>query len=111
MDRNTNYGLYEHVEEDAFAGIFPHYTGTVTAVRSEEKAGDDGNKFTVYYFKDSGMQFDPNGNEIVGLVKHVSFQTGDLAGVTSRQTMTQKRGNGKSSTPILMTRRKYRVAV
>lgn len=80
MDRNTNYGLYEHVEEDAFAGIFPHYTGTVTAVRSEEKAGDDGNKFTVYYFKDSGMQFDPNGNEIVGLVKHVSFQTGDLAG-------------------------------
>lgn len=80
MDRNTNYGLYEHVEEDAFAGIFPHYTGTVTAVRSEEKAGDDGNKFTVYYFKDSGMQFDPNGNEIVGLVKHVSFQTGNLAG-------------------------------
>lgn len=80
MDRNTNYGLYEHVEEDAFTGIFPHYTGTVTAVRSEEKAGDDGNKFTVYYFKDSGMQFDPNGNEIAGLVKHVSFQTGDLAG-------------------------------
>lgn len=80
VDRNTNYGLYEHVEEDAFAGIFPHYTGTVTAVRSEEKAGDDGNKFTVYYFKDSGMQFDPNGNEIAGLVKHVSFQTGDLAG-------------------------------
>ena len=80
VDRNTNYGLYEHVEEDAFAGIFPHYTGSVTAVRSEEKAGDDGNKFTVYYFKDSGMQFDPNGNEIVGLVKHVSFQTGDLAG-------------------------------
>ena len=80
VDRNTNYGLYEHVEEDAFAGIFPHYTGSVTAVRSEEKAGDDGNKFTVYYFKDSGMQFDPNGNEIAGLVKHVSFQTGDLAG-------------------------------
>ena len=80
VGRNTNYGLYEHVEEDAFAGIFPHYTGTVTAVRSEEKAGDDGNKFTVYYFKDSGMQFDPNGNEIAGLVKHVSFQTGNLAG-------------------------------
>lgn len=80
VDRNTNYGLYEHVEEDAFAGIFPHYTGSVTAVRSEEKTGEDGNKFTVYYFKDSGMQFDPNGNEIAGLVKHVSFQTGNLAG-------------------------------
>ena len=38
----------------------------------------------------------------------------DKAGIKvldSRQTMTQKRGNGKSSTPILMTRRKYRVAV
>lgn len=80
VDRNTNYGLYEYVEEDAFAGIFPHYTGSVTAVRSEEKTGDDGNKFTVYYFKDSGMEFDPCENEIAGLVKHVSFQTGDLAG-------------------------------
>ena len=83
----------------------------MTAVRSEEKAGDDGNKFTVYYFKDSGMQFDPNGNEIVGLVKHVSFQTGDLAGRDFEANYDSKTGNGKSSTPILMTRRKYRVAV
>lgn len=80
VDRNTNYGLYEYVEEDAFAGVFPHYTGSVTAVRSEEKTGDDGNKFTVYYFQDNGMVFDPNKNEIAGLVKHVSFQTGELAG-------------------------------
>lgn len=82
VDRNTNYGLYEHVEEDAFAGIFPHYTGSVTAVRSEEKTGEDGYKFTVYYFKDSGMAFDPSSkeNQIAGLVKHISFQTGELAG-------------------------------
>lgn len=80
VDRNTNYGLYEYVEEAAFAEIFPHYTGSVTAVRSEEKTGDDGNKFTVYYFRDGGMVFDPNKNEIAGLVKHVSFQTGNLAG-------------------------------
>lgn len=80
IDRNTQYGLYEHVEADAFAGIFPHYTGTVTSVRTEEKTGEDGKKFTVYYFQDSGMQFDPCQNEIAGLVKRVSFQTGDLAG-------------------------------
>lgn len=79
-DRNTHYGLYEHVEEAAFAEIFPHYTGTITSVRSEEKTGEDKKPFTVYYFKDSGMTFDPCANEIVGLVKHVSFQTGDLAG-------------------------------
>lgn len=80
VDRNTNYGLYEHVESEAFAEIYPHYTGTVSIVRTEEKKGDDGKPFTIYYFKDSGMQFDPCKNEIAGLVKHVSFQTGDLAG-------------------------------
>lgn len=80
VDRNTHYGLYEHVEEAAFAEIFPHYTGTITSVRSEEKTGEDKKPFTVYYFKDSGMAFDPCVNEIGGLVKHVSFQTGDLAG-------------------------------
>lgn len=80
VDRNTHYGLFEHVEESAFAGIFPHYTGTVTSVRSEEKTDEDGKKFTVYYFNDEGMLFDPNKNEIAGLVKRISFQTGDLAG-------------------------------
>lgn len=80
VDRNTRYGLYEHVEEAAFAEIFPRYTGTVSTVRSEEKTGDDGKKFTVYYFNDEGMMFDPNKYMIEGLVKRLSFQTGDLAG-------------------------------
>lgn len=82
VDRNTQYGLYEYVEEVAFAEIFPHYTGKVSEVRTEEKTGDDGKKFTVYYFKDAGMTFDPSSkdNEIGGLVKQLSFQTGDLAG-------------------------------
>lgn len=82
VDRNTQYGLYEYVEEAAFAEIFPHYTGTVSSVRSEEKTGEDKKLFTIYYFKDNGMTFDPSSkdNEISGLVKHVSFQTGDLAG-------------------------------
>lgn len=82
VDRNTQYGLYEYVEEAAFAEIFPHYTGTVSSVRSEEKTGEDKKPFTIYYFKDNGMTFDPSSkdNDIAGLVKHVSFQTGDLAG-------------------------------
>lgn len=80
VDRNTQYGLYEYVEEAAFAEIFPHYTGTVTEVRTEEKTGEDGKPFIVYYFADAGMTFDPSDNEIGGLVKQVSFQTGDLTG-------------------------------
>lgn len=80
VDRNTDYGLYEHVEEDAFAGIFPHYTGTVSSVRSQERTGNDGKPFTVYYFKDEGMEFDPCDYEIAGLVKQLSFQSGGLNG-------------------------------
>lgn len=80
VDRNTDYGLYEHVEEDAFAGIFPHYTGTVSSVRSQERNGNDGKPFTVYYFKDEGMEFDPCDYEIAGLVKQLSFQSGELNG-------------------------------
>lgn len=80
VDRNTGYGLYEHVEEDAFAGIFPHYTGTVSSVRSQERTGNDGKPFTVYYFKDEGMEFDPCDYEIAGLVKQLSFQSGELNG-------------------------------
>ena len=73
VDRNTHYGLFEHVEESAFSEIFPKYTGTVTSVRSEEKTDEDGKKFTVYYFNDEGMLFDPNKNEIAGLVKRLSL--------------------------------------
>lgn len=80
IDRNTQYGLFEYVEETAFAEIYPHYTGTVTDVRSEEKKGEDGKSFTVYYFSDSGMQFDPNKSEIGGQIKHISFQSGNLNG-------------------------------
>ena len=80
VDRNTGYGLYEHVEEDAFAGIFPHYTGTISSVRSQERTGNDGKPFTVYYFKDEGMEFDPCDYEIAGLVKQMSFQSGELNG-------------------------------
>lgn len=80
VDRNTDYGLYEHVEEDAFAGIFPHYTGTASSVRSQERTGNDGKPFTVYYFKDEGMEFDPCDYEIAGLVKQLSFQSGELNG-------------------------------
>lgn len=79
VERNTRYGLYEHTEEAAFAGIYPRYTGTVTAVRSEEKENENG-KYTVYYFKDSGMTFNPAEYEIAGLVKRISFQSGDLNG-------------------------------
>lgn len=82
VDINTEkYGIIHDYVEDAFADIYPRYTGTVSSVRSEEKKGDDGKPFTIYYFKDSGLPFDPNDYEIGGLVKRVSFQDGDLAGL------------------------------
>lgn len=87
VDVNTDkYGIIHHYEENAFAGIFPRRTGTVSNVRSEEVTGEDGDTFTVYYFKDPGMNFDPNSYEIGGLVKHISFQEGsELAGLGSEE--------------------------
>ena len=55
--------------------------GTVSSVRSEEVTDEEGKAFTVYYFKDGGMDFDPNDYELAGETKRVSFQSGDLSGL------------------------------
>ena len=81
VDVNTDkYGIIHHFEQEAFSHIYPKRTGTVSEVRSEEVTDEDGNPFTVYYFKDSGLDFDPNSYEIAGLVKQVTFQNGELNG-------------------------------
>ncbi|MBD5193023.1 MAG: hypothetical protein HDS91_00665 [Bacteroidales bacterium] len=76
------YGRVDHFEADAFADIYPRRTGIVSNVRSEVKTGEDGTPFTIYYFSDNSLPFDPNAYEIGGLVKRVSFQEGsELAGL------------------------------
>lgn len=75
------YGVYDCFEENAFSGIYPRRTGCVSSVRSEERKDDSGNPYTVYYFKDEGMGFDPNAYELPGETKRVSFQDGDLEGL------------------------------
>lgn len=86
VDKNTElYGVKEAYEEAAFSDIYPKYIGTVTSVRTEEKENEEGRKYTVYYFKDSGMAFNPMDYQIPDLTFMLAFQTGDLAG----------RGNGE----------------
>ncbi|MFA6726593.1 MAG: hypothetical protein WCS17_00040 [Prevotella sp.] len=80
VEKNTEYGTIEHYEKEAFNDIFPRRTGTVSSVRSEIAKDDDGKEFTVYYFSDGDLNFDPNKYEIASLVKHVIFQDGELAG-------------------------------
>lgn len=81
VDRNVDlYGVKEAWEEAAFAGIYPKYVGSVTSVRSEQLINKEGREYTVYYFKDSGMTFNPNDYEIPEYTKMLAFQTGDLAG-------------------------------
>ena len=76
------YGRVDHYEDAAFADIYPRRTGEVSSVRSEVKTGEDGKPFTIYYFRDNNLPFDPNDYEIGGLVKRVSFQEGsELAGL------------------------------
>lgn len=81
VDKNADlYGIIEDTEESAFADIYPKYTGSVASVRTEEKTNEDGRKYTVYFFKDSGMDWNPEDCQIAGLDFMLRFQTGELAG-------------------------------
>nr|DAN20189.1 MAG TPA: tail protein [Caudoviricetes sp.] len=76
------YGIIHHYEQAAFADIYPRRTGSISEVRHEEVKDKDGKPFTIYYFKDKVLPFNPNDYEIGGLVKRVSFQEGsELAGL------------------------------
>lgn len=79
-DLVERYGVFHHYEQEAFSGIYPRRVGVISSVRWEEVKDPDGNPFTIWYFKDNGLTFDPNDYEIAGLVKHVSFQSGELEG-------------------------------
>lgn len=80
VEQDTHLGIVEHYEREAFSGIYPRRVGKVSSVRSENATGEDGDPFTIYYFKDEELSFDPNTYEIGGLVKQVTFQSGELNG-------------------------------
>lgn len=81
VDKNVDlYGVKEETEETAFSEIYPKYIGTVSSVRTEEKTSEEGRKYTVYYFKDNGMNWNPQDYEIPDLDYMLKFQTGELAG-------------------------------
>ena len=81
VDKNVDlYGVKEETEETAFAEIYPQYVGTVSSVRTEEKISEEGRKYTVYYFKDNGMTWNPKDYEIPDLDYMLQFQTGELEG-------------------------------
>lgn len=75
------YGIHDHYEKDAFSGIYPRRIGTVSSVRAVDTRDEDGNAFTIYYFRDDTLNFDPNDYELAGETKRVSFQGGELAGL------------------------------
>lgn len=76
------FGVIDHFESAAFSHIYPHRTGRVGNVRTAERRNSDGSSYTVYYFTDPGLDFDPNDYEIPALVKRVSFTEGaELSGM------------------------------
>lgn len=62
------------VQEDlkTFDDIYPRRIGLITAVRQ--------NASGIFFFKDSGIDFDPNALQVDGLSKHIIFQSGSLVG-------------------------------
>lgn len=58
IDAFANMKPYEIVPKVViFDEIFPQRTGTITSIRTERKLKDDGTYFTIYYFKDDGIEF------------------------------------------------------
>ncbi len=83
------YGRVDHYESEAFADIYPRRTGTVSSVRSEVRKGEDGKDFTIYYFRDDSLPFNPDDYMIGGKVIRVSFQDGsELAGLGDEEDGT-----------------------
>lgn len=80
VEQDTQLGIIEHYEQAAFEGIYPRRVGQVGTVRHKEATGEDGEPFTIWYFTDPDIPFDPNQYEIGGLVKRVTFQSGELRG-------------------------------
>lgn len=77
LEKNTEYGVIER--EVIFTDVYPRRVGAVSSVRSASQT-IDGQTRQVYYFKDSGLTFNPNTYEIAGLTKHVIFESGELQG-------------------------------
>lgn len=83
------FGVWHRYEQDAFAGIYPRYTGTVSSVRGEEREGADGGTYTAWFFKDDGLPFDPADYVMGGKGPRVSFQEGSaLAGLGTEEDGT-----------------------
>ena len=81
VDKNVDlYGVKEETEEASFSAIYPKYIGTISSVRTEEKENEEGRKYTVYYFKDNSMSFNPDDYQIPEHTYMLEFQTGELAG-------------------------------
>ncbi len=55
-----------------FDNIYPRRTGTITALRTETTKNDDGIEMTVFYFKDSGLNFS-EAYKLPGLTLHLQF--------------------------------------
>lgn len=73
-------GVAELVEEAAFAGIYPRYKGKVTGVSTSIGQSNDGSQYLIYIVADTAIPFNPNEYEMPGLVKHITFQSGELMG-------------------------------
>lgn len=76
----NTYGVIHHYETQAFAHIYPRRIGTVGVVQSEDRSPKEGDKFTVYYFSDTALTFNPNEYLLGGETLKMVFESGELQG-------------------------------
>ena len=81
LDQDTDkYGVIHHYEEEAFSDIYPRRIGKISGVRNKTVKDHEGKPYTIYYFKDNSLDFNPNDYKIPQLVMNVTFESGELMG-------------------------------
>jgi hypothetical protein len=106
IENNTDkYGIVENTA--VFEDVYPRRTGTVSAIDVDDE----------FAFTDSGIDFDVNAQLLAGLTAKVTFNTGQLAGITceisnfNNSTKTFTINPNKDNTYVDLPNESIRIAV
>lgn len=92
VEQNTHLGIVEQKEEAAFSHIYPRRVGKVGTVRTEDRKNTEGEPYTVYFFKDPELPFNPNDYQIPDEVLGIHFQSNQLNGYDFEANYDPKTG-------------------
>lgn len=84
IDIRPNLKPHEIVPRFREFDVFPQRVGSITEIREVERKDEQGNKFSVFYFKDSGIEFS-NKYKLPNFELMIAFQDGWMAGLKNNE--------------------------